>query len=175
MTSIKANPISRIEIRKIAYIIRAIADTLNSPYFPIIYFIEHTLPRDMPEFNYEIVNLQDMPHNHAETHPDQNLIQIREDVYLRAIKGCGRDRFTLAHELGHLLLHRANCISLCRLAPNKRLKPYENPEWQANAFAGELLMPIDIIKDMSIYQICHQCGVSADAARCQLSLLKNAR
>ena len=36
----------------------------------------------------------------------ENCIKIREDVYERAIKGYGRDRFTLAHELGHFLMHQ---------------------------------------------------------------------
>ena len=40
-----------------------------------------------------------------------------------------RDRFTLAHELGHLVLH------LRRRAAD--------PEYEANLFAGELLMPSD--------------------------------
>lgn len=43
---------------------------------------------------------------HGETIPSENRIRIREDVYERACNGYGRDRLTMAHELGHLLLHR---------------------------------------------------------------------
>ena len=54
----------------------------------------------------------------------------------------------MAHELGHLLLHRVETITLAR--EDGDIPPYKDPEWQANAFAGELLAPYEYIKDMSI-------------------------
>lgn len=60
-----------------------------------------------------------------------------------------RARSTLAHEIGHTILHsvelrlgrlRPHTFKLKR-APRHELKPYEDSEWQAHTFAGALLMP----------------------------------
>ena len=134
----------------------------------------YTTKNAVPGFNYEIISKKEMPDKYGETFPDQKLILLREDVYLGAAKGNGRDRFTVAHEIGHLLLHQKDTISLPRLTPHKKIKRYENPEWQADAFAGELLMPAHLINGMSISEVQKQCGVSAKAAQYQLNSLKRA-
>lgn len=41
---------------------------------------------------------------------------------------------------------------------------YLNPEWQANTFAGALLIPNNLIGNMSIPQIAYECGTSYQAA-----------
>ena len=71
------------------------------------------------------------------TFPDEKVMHIREDIYQRARGGEGRDRFTLAHELAHLLLHSGQ--QFARRA-SIDTKPFMQSEWQANCFAGELLM-----------------------------------
>ena len=64
-------------------------------------------------------------------------------IFIRKGLSGDRERFTLAHELGHLLLHTE------RLTPNK--------EQEANAFASAFLMPYaDIKKDLinlNIYKL----------------------
>ena len=64
----------------------------------------------------------------------------------------------MAHELGHLLLHRVETITLAR--EDGDIPPYKDPEWQANAFAGELLAPYEYIKDMSIIDIASHYGIT---------------
>jgi len=102
---------------------------------------------------------------HGETIPSENRIRIREDVYERACNGYGRDRLTMAHELGHLLLHRVETITLAR--EDGDIPPYKDPEWQANAFAGELLGLYEYIKDMSIIDIASHYGITEKAASIQ--------
>ena len=102
---------------------------------------------------------------HGETIPSENRIRIREDVYERACNGYGRDRLTMAHELGHLLLHRVETITLAR--EDGDISPYKDPEWQANAFAGELLAPYEYIKDMSVIDIARYYGITEKAASIQ--------
>ena len=108
-----------------------------------------------------------MPDKEGETIPSYNTIKIREDVYEKAIRGDGRARFTILHEVGHLFMHDNDRVALCRKSDNKPLKVYENPEWQADVFASELLMAEQLVKDMSIEEIVVQCGVSHAAAVCQ--------
>ena len=69
-------------------------------------------------------------------------------------------------------MHEDGAIALCRLAPNERLKPFEDPEWQADAFGGELLASSYLIEELPAYEVAAKCGVSMSAARVQLNTLR---
>lgn len=168
MSCYKASAISRKNIQELIRYLKKIVHLENELYFPIVQFLENILPILIPDFQLEIVPKKEMGNKHGETYPSRNLIRIREDVYLGAVSGCGRDRLTIAHEIGHLLLHEDDCIALCKLAPNEKLRPFEDPEWQANAFGGELLASTYLIKGMSAADVSEKCGVSMDAAKVQL-------
>jgi Zn-dependent peptidase ImmA (M78 family) len=51
-----------------------------------------------------------------------------------------RSRFTIAHEVGHFLLHRGLMESFCCTPDTATSDPLER---EANAFASELLMPLE--------------------------------
>ncbi|TCC10335.1 helix-turn-helix domain-containing protein [Kribbella soli] len=53
-------------------------------------------------------------------------------MFINSIAPTDRKRLTLAHELGHLVLHSEEVV--------------EDVESQANAFAAEFLMPLDVIR-----------------------------
>lgn len=114
---------------------------------------------------FEVTSESELGRRHGESVLGQNIIRIREDVYNRACEGYGRDRLTIAHELGHILLHQKEDIVLTR--SEGTIPPYMDPEWQANAFAGELLAPFQYIKHMDIFDISTQYGVSIEAASVQ--------
>lgn len=167
---IKANPTSRVQIQLYADHIRKCIGYKNQLYFPVLKFLEIVLPTLIPNFNYEILSKEEMGNKHRETRPDLDLIQIREDVYSGACIGNGRDRMTIAHEIGHLLMHSKLNISLCRVENGIEEKPkiYEDPEWQADVFAGELLAPSYLIRDMSPEEVSKGANISLAAARTQL-------
>lgn len=171
MNSYKARAISRCDIRRLVREIRRITLMEDSFYFPVVRFLENILPIMVPGFQLEIVQEKEMGNKHGETYPSKRLIRIREDVYLKAVEGSGRDRLTIAHEIGHLLLHDDDSIALCRLEPNEKLKPYEDPEWQANAFGGELLASSYLIRGLTSQEVQEKCGVSEAAAITQLRTL----
>lgn len=53
-----------------------------------------------------------------------------------------RQRFTIAHEIGHLVMHKGRPVFIDRLVRiNERDGSTDKEERQANAFAAELLMP----------------------------------
>ncbi len=141
-------------------------------YFPVIKFLELILPDLMDDFTLEIVEYENMPEKEGGTFPSCNIVRIREDVYEKAVKGDGRARFTILHEIGHLLLHDDENVALCRVSAGKKIKTYENPEWQADVFAGELLMAAHLIKDMSVDEIFEKCGSSYAAAQCQYNQIR---
>lgn len=167
-------PLSRARLREAARKIRIIYKEVaeyDQPFFPIVEFLDIWLPRIMPEFELQVRERHELGTAHGMTYPDKQVIQIREDVYEGASRGVGRDRFTLAHELGHLVIHPG--IGLARSVANEHVAKYRQSEWQADAFAGELLISAQHI---------HQCsspneaallfGVSEKAARTQWSVFQ---
>lgn len=162
-----AKPLSRKNIRKIANMIREMCGKSDELYFDIVRFTECILPQICPDFKFIVCTMEEMGTNEGLTNTHNGIMRIREDVYYGACNGNGRDRFTIAHEVGHYLLHNNDSISLAR---NKgEIVPYEDPEWQANAFAGELLIPAKLVKGLSYQEISEKCGVSYEAAKYQLS------
>jgi len=164
-------PRSRKEIIDAALGLRH-ALRITSPKFPILHVVETLLPQEVPDFSFEVKEMSEMGDNHGLTHPELMEMWIREDVYAGAYAGQGRDRFTIAHELGHFLLH--NQPGLARtLKAAATLKPFVNSEWQANSFAGALLIPTDVaLRLRDPLAIAVECGVSVDAANVQLKVLR---
>src|SRR6516225_1289161 len=67
-------------------------------------------------------------------------------VYNNALASPGRINFTLAHEFGHYLLHRADYPNGIRCGEQDVVRwdsAYGQIEYQANRFAATLLMPVD--------------------------------
>lgn len=98
---------------------------------------------------------EDLPDSEAETRAGPGgwiEIWIREafyDALFEDLSKTVRARSTLAHELGHAVLHaeevragrhRPHALAL-RRALRSDLRPFEDSEWQAHAFAGMLLVP----------------------------------
>ncbi|EJL6759089.1 ImmA/IrrE family metallo-endopeptidase [Vibrio cholerae] len=174
--SIKVPPESRESIREAASLTRLVLEKkygIDSLYLPIIEMLEFTLPQLDHEFSFEVWPESRMEGNHGLTLPSEKTIILREDVYDRALEGHGRDRMTAAHELGHYVLHSNLNIQFARADGN--LKPYENSEWQANCFGGELLVPYmkrHLLVGKSTAEIAEACGISLEAAEYQRKFLK---
>lgn len=165
----RAQPLSRKSIRRYTQYIRKTLHLENEKFIDVLWILEHVLPALFPDFHFEVLPMSEMGANHGLTDPLGGTIFLREDVYEGASRGVGRDRLTVAHEIGHFLLH--NDVSLCfaRNRSGTPIPPFCDPEWQASAFAGELLMDHDLIQTMTIDEIVQECGVSYDAARYQKS------
>lgn len=124
------------------------------------------------EFGYE--NFRIMPDHEMAgalglTLPTGEIL-LRESVYNGACDGNGRDRFTVAHELAHGVLHKEQ-IGFARPVDNGT-KIYCNAEWQANEFAGRLLLPDSIIKrfhNMTVSEIADLSGVSYECAQTRIA------
>lgn len=94
---------------------------------------------------YDVLESDEMPHSDVEAcwDPESLTMHIRSDVFEEACWNDPRARFTVIHELGHGLLAHRRTIN--RTGVNRKPKIYEDSEWQANQFAAEFLMPLDVI------------------------------
>lgn len=169
-----AEPIQRIKLRALANMLREHSGHKDELYFPIISFVEHKMPRLFPDFNLEIIRKIDFPSDiHGYTAIDERAIRIREDIYHGAILGGGRDRMTIAHEVGHYVLLVAKGYKFYRNFEETQVEAFRDPEWQAKALAGELLCPYNLIGNMTPQQIALACGVSNEAAQYHFELRNN--
>lgn len=97
------------------------------------------------------------------------------DVYLSAFTGPLRDRFTLAHELGHYFIHSNQGAKPLR-ASRKGSGPIET---EANWFAAALLMPKDEFSELAkslsrdVNALAGHFQVSVRAVEVRLSSVKN--
>lgn len=163
MTGMKALSMSTKEIRKVAKLMREKIGLRDCLKIPICNVLEWVLEHLFPRFEWEIVSEKDLAVE-GMTLVSEKKIFIREDVYEKACQGDGRARFTIAHEIGHLILHLPGRLAQCRLSHGESLRPFEDPEWQADSFAAEFLMDYDLIKGMPPKEIQMACGVSETAA-----------
>ena len=124
MANVVAQGISRKKIRAFTKYVRELSGMTDRLYFPVVEFLEIILPNLIDDFTYEIVEHSEMPDKEGETIPSLNTIKIREDVYEKATQGDGRARFTILHEVGHLLMHDNDRVALCRKSDNAPLKAY---------------------------------------------------
>jgi len=170
----EARPASRREIRATAELVRRLAEkelNFRGAYFPIIELIEILLPKFDPEFEFHVLDAETMGGDHGLTIPSQHVIALREDVYDGACAGKGRDRSTAAHEVGHYFLHYD--LALPRRLDEAKIPPYRSAEWQANCFAGELLVCARLVTPAdTVLSISDRFGVSIQAANYQLSQLR---
>ncbi len=164
-------PKSRLDFRRMALDVRTHLGLKDVLYFPVVNVVE-SLSLIFPAFTYDIVEENELPLGaHADMNIVNQMMRIKRSVYVRACDGKGRDRMTIAHELGHFFTLCVAGFKLQRNFSGQEPKPFEDPEWQANCFAGELLMAAHLIKGMDASEVEAKCGVSYQAAMTQLSKL----
>ncbi len=117
----------------------------------IVRLVEGDLERVLGVAVYP-VKADEIPGSEAST--GGRVILVREDQldFLHRGGPIGwRARATIAHELGHVLLHReileeTHTLRKTELVPRKELRAYEDPEWQAWTLAQCFLMPMRTVQ-----------------------------
>lgn len=176
MHSFKAPPMKRAAVRELALDLRRTFGFEHDLRFPVLEVAELLLPRIDRHYSFEVVEEDVLGSSHGLTEREEGdhvTIKIRNDVYDLAYQGAGRDRGTVAHEIGHYLMH-ARSTALHRHFGG-RLETCEDPEWQAKCFQGELLVPRHIVKGMTAGRVAEMCGVSLVAAEYQLNLYESGK
>lgn len=151
---IKVKARSRPSIRSDAHlvldVIRAQMPIPSVPFVPIERVVEWMDSQGF--FHLELEEDASMGDKAAELQPSCNDVPtliISDDIYDKACDNDNFARFTLAHELGHYFLHSNQAVSLPRVRSAPVHKAFEDSEWQANTFAGEML-----VDSRLLYAIC---------------------
>lgn len=170
MTYVHANPLSTLAIRRIANEIRAFFNLgakkrINAPkLLDVLSFF-------WKEYGFQYLVLPDDDlifgkGEEAKTDLSTGMIYIKESVMDEACRHkYKRASFTICHEIGHFVLHRMlGGVSLARSTSNKKPRIFEDPEWQADAFAAEFLMPAEEARKMDSEEIRKTYCVSSKCA-----------
>lgn len=110
----------------------------NCIQLPIAELLDYL--RDTGQIEFVLVEDHELPNEYAVSSPNQKIIRCRESVYEKALNGSAHDKFTLAHELGHILMHQNTNPEFARSQSASSHHYTEDAEWQANTFASELLV-----------------------------------
>lgn len=157
----KTNSISVLRIKKEADRVRKEFNTPLDSFFPIYEYIMDLC--DKGKLEYQILEEDDPMFGldeYAKYDMDNNIIYVKDSVDEEACEDIGRARFTLCHELFHYI--QAKVLNFKFEETDIKPKDFNDPEWQANEFAGQLLIPEEFIhlsdeELMERYKASNEC------------------
>jgi Zn-dependent peptidase ImmA (M78 family) len=163
--------ISDSDIEKTALSFRLRTNTLGILAPNIVNLIEKLIGPGLPLEGVRLIieSDQKMGKDLALSLVNEKILKIRSSVYDGALSGNPRDRFTIAHEIGHFALTHGGAPKHRVAAGNQKLNYIEaskSAERQANVFAAALLMPREQVRRFSSpTDIAAQMHVSLSAAK----------
>jgi hypothetical protein len=183
----EVRPLSRREIEDeaLAVISRLYPKLLRKPgRFPVLDFWDRL--KDDYGLEPAVEHLSDGVE--GITWPDGRVV-LSEETYRGAHNGEGRPRYTVPHECFHGIKHRdqirSALVDAGEIVLYRRhlVKPFRDPEWQANAFSSAILMPACMVakvlsntpKVLVISRMMEEFGVSRRAAEVRLDVLERNR
>ncbi|WP_231462985.1 ImmA/IrrE family metallo-endopeptidase [Sphingomonas sp. URHD0057] len=162
-------PRSRKQIEEYALAVRRALGVSDGSAVDMLRLLELVLPRVLDEYSFEVVADRELGEAEATTSMTERSIKMGLTCYEAARQGQARYAFTLAHELGHLLMHTGSSAQMAR---GNSVKPYVNAEWQADTFASAFLMPEGEVRRCScVREILTRFRVSRRAAEVRASVL----
>ncbi len=174
-TGYKVAPRKRAKLRAISDEFRSLPEIAkcyknDGCFIDAVYLLENVLHR--AGFHLHPLEDRRLKETAAFTIPEQGLIVLRESIYEGLFKDDPFSRYTIIHEFSHIALEHA--VTLHRGAVLGQHEWYEDSEWQANNFAAEMMMPVDVVKRLGCKPllIMSECGVSAKAVQYRLDNLK---
>ncbi len=160
-------PASKKVLGEFAQAVRSLFVGPDRIDFPIMEVIEVKLQSIVPEYYLEVCDRALMGPDEGRVLAGGSCIMLREDVYELAWRGHGRARYTACHELAHFLMHRQVVMARAR---EDHQPIYRDAEWQADEFAGRLLMSSRHLGSFAdAGDAAKQCGMSPEAARVMMN------
>ncbi|XDD52526.1 ImmA/IrrE family metallo-endopeptidase (plasmid) [Leptospira sp. WS92.C1] len=145
--------LSRKDVNRAADIFRERVDSagLKMSYpIPIMDILEFGYLKKLYNYEWRTESMQSGLKGYTEF-VERELV-LSEETYEGASAGNSSCLFTVAHELGHVVLHDRQMTN--RLYEQKEIvklnrgniEAFKDPEWQANEFAAAFLMPFDQVR-----------------------------
>lgn len=160
---------SRNDARSFAVILRQLFGLPEYGSFPVMQALEK-VPDIFKGCYVTVIEDSEMPDNiPARCLPiAENIfvIEIAESTYVKAMNGVGACLNHICHEICHVFLFFLGYTPIFeRSFGNREIPPYCSVEWQAKAVCGEVMMPYEETKNLSVDEIVKKYHVSYAAAR----------
>ena len=111
--------------------------------------------------------------------PEAGCVFLKRSDYEACVRNSiARSKFTFGHELGHMCLGHSLSFSRGEGIEGSEIPAFESSEWQADQFAAEILMPLEIMKKEKIFTVeglVRRFGVSWEAASVRIRQLQRHR
>ena len=164
-------PISRKKLRSLARVFRSIFGVPQTGPFPVLNVLEE-LKDKFPKASYIVVDNKDLPKQiEARCVLNKNgtyTIEIKKRVYDGAYeKGIGAYRGFILHEIMHVFMSEIGFKPIYNRS-FKKAKPYEFIEWQVKAITGEVAIPYEESRGMSMQKIIAKYKVSRGFAETRI-------
>lgn len=172
-------PVSRAALRKISAVVREVfgCKSDNEP-FPVLHALD-MLSDVVPNSTYNIVEDCDLPKNvFAQCRPTFDggfIIEIKQTVY----DGAHRNKNTaflcfICHEICHVVLFYLGFtpISERSISGDTQVERFRRVEWQAMALCGEVTIPYEATKDMTVKEIVEKYNVTKASAEYRVRHVK---
>lgn len=162
-------PTTRATLREYATIFRTLFNVPNDEPFPVLEALDR-LHIIFPGTSYEIVEDYELDDNvpaQCEMKSDGTfVILIKNSVYEGAYEfQTGGYLNHILHEICHRYLFFLGFTPITqRCFSNKSIPPYCSIEWQAKALCGEIMVPHEAAKALSVPEIVKRYHTSYDAA-----------
>lgn len=155
-------PRTRGQIEAIAAAVRAELGVSPDGRIAMQPILEFALDSLVEGAYYALESDREMNGAEGRTEGEDPVITLSASTYMRLNRGEARARMTVAHEIGHLLLHCGQRVF--HFAENLDDVRFD-PEWQADQFAAALMMPAEgFAKMRTVTQAMRTFGVSRSAA-----------
>ncbi|WEK47250.1 MAG: ImmA/IrrE family metallo-endopeptidase [Candidatus Andeanibacterium colombiense] len=156
-------PMIDIEIEEAAIFTRRMLRVEPKVRVAMVNLVETVLEELLPGYVFTVLPDDEMPGMDGFTGVGHYEICLSNSTY-EALNASDPDaRFTVAHELGHLILHSKRSSAMAkRIEYDRRV----DPEWQADCFADAWLMPYEgVLECSSVEEVVERFSVPEDAAR----------
>jgi Zn-dependent peptidase ImmA (M78 family) len=163
-----------LQIEMKAQELRSHLGLAKSIVFNIVGVLQRRMTRIFPDFQICTASESELGTIEAYTEYNPTRMIVRADVFELASYDEPRYRFSLAHEVGHLMLHPGiprprKSIERQRISAIPRSRSLEA---QADTFAGFFLMPrATALQFDNPEALARKCRVSRQAAEVQLKIL----
>jgi transcriptional regulator with XRE-family HTH domain len=154
LATVKSGNYSDDEVRKRAFLARAVFDLGDQVSFDVLQIIENQLAIVDPGFSLQ-VDPDSTLGEYVQIFSDSDGESVKrmlatEWLYGAAYQGTDESRFKLAHELAHWMLHRREAHTFFRLSkPGTIVSKHVRIEAEADLFAFEFLMPLSVVEKTS--------------------------
>lgn len=160
-------PVSREQIRQYSSIFRELFDVPQEGPFPVLESLER-LPDVFEGSTYIVVENDSMPKNVVaqcvKNEEKGFTIEIKQYVYDGARNRIGAYCGFILHEMAHIFMYEIGYTPILQRS-FAGIPIYFSVEWQVKALAGEIAMPYEETKDMSISDIMTIYNVSKGFAK----------